>query len=118
MPTLTAKIGPGSSSLPFDAGTRSKRAKQPGPGSVIELLPTDNDEKKSLTVGRYQFRRDGAGWECKEIIGKGESRKRVYLKHLSRTRYQKMQSESATKAELEEKLITWADKERDRKRNG
>jgi hypothetical protein len=76
------------------------------------LLPTEDDEKQSLTVGRYQFRRDGAGWECKETFGKGENRKRVYLKHLSRARYEKMQSGSATAEDLKTKLVEWADKER------
>jgi hypothetical protein len=81
-------------------------------------LPTDDDEKKSLTVGRYQFRKDGAGWECREIIGKGASRKRPYLAHLSRTRYEKMQAKSATEEELAMKLIEWADGKREEKRNG
>lgn len=119
MPTLTAKLGTGSSSLPFDAGTRSKGATAPpGTGSGIELLPTENDQKKTLTLGRYLFRQDGAGWECKETVGKGASRKRVYLKHLSRTRYQEMQSEAKTKEDLQERLLQWAEKERSQKRNG
>jgi hypothetical protein len=71
-----------------------------------------------LTVGRYQFRKDGAGWECREIIGKGASRKRPYLAHLSRTRYEKMQASSATGEELAMKLIEWADGKRKEKRNG
>ena len=117
-PTLTAKIGTGSTSLPFDAGTRSNQATAPpGPGSRIELLPTQNDQKKTLTLGRYLFKSDGPGWECKETIGKGATRKRVYLKHLSSARYEKMQSESATKEELEKTLIAWADEVRAKKRN-
>jgi hypothetical protein len=75
-------------------------------------LPTDDDEKKSLTVGRYQFRKDGAGWECRQIIGKGVSRKRPYLSHLSRTRYEKMQAEATSASELEDMLIAWADEQR------
>ncbi len=118
MPKLTAKIGTGSSSLPFDAGTRSTGATEPpGPGSRIELLPTQNDQKKTLTLGCYLFKSDGPGWECKETIGKGATRKRVYLKHLSRTRYEKMQSESTTRDELEKTLIAWADEARTKKRN-
>lgn len=82
------------------------------------LLPTDDDEKKSLTVGRYQFRKDGAGWECREIIGKGASRKRPYLAHLSRTRYENMREAATTTDDLEAKLIAWADEQRAKKRNG
>ena len=81
------------------------------------LLPTDDDEKKSLTVGRYQFRKDGAGWECREIIGKGASRKRTYLSHLSRTRYEKMQAEATSTDELAARLIEWADEQRGKKRS-
>jgi hypothetical protein len=81
-------------------------------------LPTDDDEKKSLTVGRYQFRKDGAGWECREIVGKGASRKRPYLAHLSRTKYEKMQADAITAGELESWLLTWADDKRAKKRNG
>ena len=82
-------------------------------------MPTDDDEKKSLTVGRYQFRKDGAGWECRQIIGKGVNRKRPYLSHLSRTRYEKMQAEATSTEELEAALIGWADEQRlTKKRNG
>lgn len=117
-PTLTAKIGTGSTSLPFDVGTRSTGpVAPPGPGSRIELLPTQNDQKKTLTLGRYLFKSDGPGWECKETVGKGATRKRVYLKHLSRTRYEKMQMESATREELQQRLLDWADKEREKKRS-
>jgi len=75
-------------------------------------LPTDDDEKKSLTIGRYQFRKDGAGWECRQIVGKGANRKRPYLSHLSRTRYEKMQADAANTSELEAALIAWADEQR------
>jgi hypothetical protein len=88
-----------------------------GTGSK-SLLPTDNDEKKSRTVGRYMFRRDGVGWECREIIGKGAARKRPYLAHLSRTRYEKMMDSVASSKDLEGKLIAWADAQRKRKRGG
>ncbi len=128
-PTLAAVIGTGSTSPPYQAtvktaksatplnsGTGSRKAKRQATGTgSSSLLPTDDDEKKSLTVGRYQFRKDGAGWECREIIGKGASRKRPYLSHLSRTRYEKMQTSTS---ELEAKLIGWADEQRTRKRNG
>ena len=78
-------------------------------------MPTDDDEKKSLTVGHYQFRKDGAGWECREITGKGAARKRAYLAHLSRANYEKMQAQTATKEELERKLLEWADRRKEEK---
>jgi len=110
MPDLTATVGTGSTAPPFDAGTRSRRAKKETTGTgSSSLLPTDDDEKKSLTVGRYQFRKDGAGWECREIVGKGATRKRPYLAHLSRARYGRMQAKSANEDELAKKLIEWAD---------
>lgn len=104
----TAKIA-----APLTTGTGSRKAKRSisGTGSS-SLLPTDDDEKKSLTVGRYQFRKDGAGWECRQIVGKGASRKRPYLSHLSRTRYEKMQAEATRTGELEAALIAWADEQR------
>jgi hypothetical protein len=98
-------------------GTRSRRGhrRKTGTGSS-SLLPTNDDEKKSLTVGRFQFRKDGAGWECREIVGKGASRKRPYLAHLSRTRYEQMQKENETTGELEAALIAWAKEQQRTKR--
>lgn len=72
------------------------------------LLPTEADARKSRTIGRYQFRKEGAGWECREIVGKGVSRKRIYLAHLSRASYEEMQAR-ATDGELESELIKWAE---------
>ena len=130
MPTLAAEPGTGTSSLPhkatvkavksvapLTAGTGSRKAKRSPPGTgSSSLLPTDDDEKKSLTVGRYQFRKDGAGWECRQIIGKGASRKRPYLSHLSRTKYELMQTQATDSDELEAALIAWADEQRAKKR--
>jgi hypothetical protein len=82
------------------------------------LLPDEDDVKKSATLGRYQFRRDGAGWECREIIGKGTSRKRPYLAYLSRTAYLQLRNESASDHELERSLLDWADRKREEKWNG
>lgn len=133
VPTLTARGGGGTGSasppqraeihsefraVPFDSGIRSKektkRVARTGTGSR-SVLPTDDDEKKSLTVGRYQFRKDGAGWECREIVGKGANRKRTYLAHLSRHRYEQMQSQAFTPEALERILLEWADGKREEK---
>lgn len=109
-PLLAARLGTGSSPLPFDTGTRSKGARKTMSGTGSRsVLPMDDDEKKSLTMGRYQFRKDGAGWECREIIGKGAARKRPYLAHLSRARYEEMRTDAGTREELERELIEWAD---------
>jgi len=116
MPDLTASVGRGSTAIPFDVGIRYRRAKKETTGTVLSsLLPTGDDEKKSLTVGRYQFRQDGMGWECREIVGKGASRRRPYLAYLTRTTYERMQVKAATREELEEKLIEWADEKREAK---
>jgi hypothetical protein len=65
-------------------------------------------------VGTYQFRRDGVGWECREIIGKGADRKRTYLAHLSRAHYERMKEKASTEGELTERLLEWADGKRER----
>lgn len=102
---------------PLVIGTDSKRCHRRKVGTRSNsLLPTNDDEKKSLTVGRYQFRKDGVGWECREIIGKGASRKRTYLAHLSRTKYQAMQRACKTTSELQDTLIAWAEEQKRTKR--
>lgn len=117
-PDQRAKLNSKTAVVPFSSGTRSKgkTKNKTGTGSK-SILPTDDDEKKSLTVGRYQFRKDGAGWECREIIGKGRSRKRAYLAHLSRNRYEQMQTRSESGEDLEEILLQWADEKREEKRS-
>src|SRR5262249_16255186 len=117
MPTLTARVGTGSAAPPLDAGTRSQRAKKKNTGTDSgTLLPTDDDEKKSLTVGRYQFRKDGAGWECREIVGKGANRRRQNLAHLSREKYEDIQAKAKDREELAKSLIEWADEMKKEKR--
>jgi hypothetical protein len=116
MPDLTASVVADASSAPFDAGTLSRKAKKEIAGTVSAfLLPTGADKKKSVTIGRYQFCKDGAGWRCSEIVGGGSLRKRSYLAYLSRASYLRMQLAAATREELEEKLIEWADKKRSEK---
>ena len=109
-------MGTGSKAPAFAAGTRSQKGRgvKAGTGSrVPALLPTGDEGSQSLTLaGRYQFRRDGVGWECREIVGKGTGRKRPYLAHLSRAHYERMQANTRTRAELETALIEWADRKR------
>jgi hypothetical protein len=116
MPDLTASVVMGAVGATFDAGTQSRKAKKEITGTVSAfLLPTGADKRKSVTIGRYQFCKDGAGWRCREIVGGGSLRKRPYLAFLSRTSYLRMQLAAPTRKELEEKLIEWADKKRDEK---
>jgi hypothetical protein len=116
MPDLTASVVMGAVGAPFDVGTHSRKAKKEIAGTVsASLLPTGAGKRKSVTVGRYQFCKDGVGWRCREIVGRGPLRKRPYLAYLSRAAYLRMQVEAPTREELEEKLIEWADKKRDEK---
>ena len=116
-PFQAATVSVAKATAPLTVGTGSKRGHRRKAGTrSSSLLPTDDDEKKSLTVGRFQFRKDGAGWECREIIGKGASRKRSYLAHLSRTKYEAMQRACQTTSELQDRLIAWAEEQKLAKR--
>jgi hypothetical protein len=102
MPDLTASVVMGAAGAPFDAGTHSRKAKKEIAGTVsASLLPTG--KRKSGAIGRYQFCRDGAGWRCREIVGRGSLRKRPYLAYLSRAAYERMHVEAPTREKLEEK---------------
>lgn len=78
------------------------------------VLPEDTDEKQSVTLEGFLFKRDGVGWECRETVyieaeGTGKrQRKRPYLAHLSRTNYEKMKAKCSTDSDLAAKLIEWA----------
>ena len=116
MPDLAASVVMGAVGAPFDAGTHSKKAKKEIAGTVSAfLLPTCAGKRKSVTIGRYQFCKDGVGWRCREIVGGGSLRKRPYLGYLSRAAYERMQAPAANREEMEEKLIEWADKKREGK---
>lgn len=80
-------------------------------------VPTDDDERKSFSLGRYHFRKDGAGYECREVIGRGASRKRPYLAYLSRATLNEMKAESPDDATLEARLIEWANARKEAKRS-
>ena len=115
-------IGTGSKVAAYAAGTRPRKGKALNTGTgtgTRSYLPIDDGGQQSRTVvGRYQFRRDGAGWECREIVGSGAERKRSYLAYLPRTKYDQMLAACQTEAELEASLIQWADRKREEKRNG
>jgi hypothetical protein len=116
MPDLTASVVMGAVSAPFDAETHSKKSKKGIAGAIsASLLPAGAGKKKSVTIGRYQFCKDGVGWRCREIVGRGSQRKRPYLAYLSRAAYERMQAPAANREEMEEKLIEWADKKREGK---
>src|SRR5262249_42118881 len=106
MPDLTASVVTGAVDAPFDAGTHPRKAKNGVAGTIYaSVLPAGAGKKKSVTIGRYQFCKDGMGWRCREIVGRGSLRKRPYLAYLSRAAYERMQVETPTREELEEKLI-------------
>jgi hypothetical protein len=107
LPNLTASIVMSPATATLDAGTNSRKVKKEPAGSV-SLLPSGDGKKRSVTIGRYQFRKDIVGWRCFEVAG----RKRPYLGYLSRAAYEAMQTEVPSKEELEAKLIEWADKKR------
>jgi hypothetical protein len=116
IPDLAASVEMTPIAAAFDAGTHSRKGKKKTSETApSSLLPADGDEKKSVTIGRYQFRKDDVGWECREIVGNGAHRKRPYLAYLSRARYETMQVNAATPQELQEKLLEWADQKREEK---
>jgi hypothetical protein len=116
MPDLAASVVMGAVGAPFDAGTHSRKAKKAIAEAIsASLLPAGAGKKKSVIIGRYQFCKDGAGWRCREIVGRGSQRKRLYLAYLSRAAYERMQAPAANREEMEEKLIEWADKKREGK---
>src|SRR5262249_54432732 len=116
MPDLTASVGMSPIVAAFDAGTHLGRAKkETAETGSSSFLPDDGDEKKSRTVGLYQFRKSGVGWEGRQIAGRGIHRKRVYVAYLFRAAYEPMTVNATTSKDLEEKLIEWADKKRKEK---
>ena len=85
MPDLTASVVMGAAGAPFDSETHSRKAKKEIAGTLsASLLPAGAGKKKSVTIGCYQFCKDGVGWRCREIVGAGSQRKRPYLAYLSR----------------------------------
>ena len=68
-------------------------------------VPDDDGRPKSFTIGKFLFRRDGAGYEAKEIIGTGKDRKRKYLAYLRRDDYDRMKGDP-------DQLLAWAEEKR------
>lgn len=78
------------------------------------MLPEETDGKQSVTLGGFLFKRDGVGWECRDVVyiedlatGK-RTRKKPYLSHLSRTNYEAMKQKNPTPQTLTAALIDWA----------
>jgi hypothetical protein len=69
---------------------------------------SEEKEQKSFTVDRYHFRKDGAGYECREVIGKGRGRKRPYLAYLSKATFDQLRTTSKTPKDLQDKIVDWA----------
>ncbi len=116
MPDLTASIVMGSTATALDAGMNSRKVKKEIAGTVpVSILPSGGGRKKLVTIGRYQFRKDLAGWRCSEMLDRGAGGKRPYLGYLSRAVYNAMQAEAPSREALEIKLIEWAEKKRKEK---
>jgi hypothetical protein len=114
MPEMVASVRP--TAAAFDVGTNLMKVKRAIAETIpYSLLPAVVDKKKSVNIGRYQFRKDVVGWQCCEVIGRGANRKRPYLGYLSRVAYDAMQAEAVTRGELEAKLIAWADRKKQEK---
>lgn len=101
--------------------TRSKKRKHPEIVTRSNVLPESDDQQQSVTLGGFLFKRDGVGWECRDVVyiedpvtGK-RLRKRPYLAHLSRTNYEEIKTTAATPETLTVALIEWAKSKRERK---
>ena len=115
-PELTASVESPLTAAAIDGETHLRKTEDEAAEVISEsLLPSGDDKKRSATVGRYQFRKDGVGWQCREIIGKGANQKRSYVAYLSRAAYEKIQVSAASREEMEERLVEWADKKREAK---
>jgi hypothetical protein len=114
-----ASGGTGNRTPPIRAKTRiGTNNGKPGAVTRSRVPTADDDERKSFTLDGYHFRKDGAGYECREVIGKGKARKRPYLSYLSRAYLSQMQREAKSAESLEERIKTWADQKKAKKRSG
>jgi len=81
---------------------------------VDGVLPEDDGDRKSITLEGFLFKRDGVGWECRSVVyvpnpqTEKKERKRPYLAHLSRTKYEAMKAKNKTKEALTLALVEWA----------
>jgi hypothetical protein len=106
----------GATATTLDAGMPSRKVKKENAGMIpVTVLPSGGGRKKSVTIGRYQFRKDLAGWRCSEMLDRGAGGKRPYLGYLSRAVYNAMQAEAPSREALEIKLLDWAEKKREEK---
>jgi len=112
--TASVVTSPTAAAVTLDTGADSRKAKKEIAGTIaVSLLPTG--KRKSVTIGRYQFRKDLVGWRCREIVDRGAGRKRPYLAYLSRAAYEAMQAQASSREEMEAKLVQWADNKREEK---
>jgi hypothetical protein len=104
--------------LPFVApvATRGKQAKKPAlatSGNRVSL-PNEDEAERPPNVGNYFFERNGAGWQCKEVVYVQDvatglnKRQRPYIAYLSRKRWQGMKAQYK-EVELEIALLYWID---------
>ncbi len=77
--------------------TRGKRAQVPG---------NQNDEKPPKVAESIEWVQQGAGWACREIYYENNRRRRRYIGHLGRKRYEKICAH-VTAAELAQRLNDW-----------
>ena len=110
--------------LPFVApvATRGRQAKKPAvaPSGNKVGLPIEDDTDRPPNLGNYFFERNGAGWQCKEVIyvqnvATGTTkRQRPYVAYLSRKTWQTMTARHSG-AELETALRQWIEKRKSEK---
>jgi len=112
--SASVEMSPTAAAATLDAGAHSKKERKEIAETIsVSLLPTG--KRKSLIIGRYQFRKDTVGWRCREILGRGADRKRPYLAYLSRATYEAIQAQALSREEMEAKLVQWADNKREEK---
>ena len=110
--------------LPFvaPAATRGKQAKKPAfatSGSRVSL-PNEDEAERPPNVGNYFFERNGAGWQCKEVVYVQDvatgatKRQRPYVAYLSRKTWQQMTAKHPP-AELEANLLSWIEEKKGKK---
>lgn len=114
----TASVAPlvtRSNSTPTTTTKKPDRNHDRKPRPIVDgVLPEDDDERKSITLEGFLFKRDGVGWECRSVVyvedeaTKKQKRKRPYLAHLSRTNYEEMKRKNTTADTLTVALVRWA----------
>jgi len=110
--------------LPFVApvATRGKQAQKPAlatSGNRVSL-PNEDEAERPPNVGNYFFERNGAGWQCKEVVYTAHrltginKRQRLYIAYLSRNRWETMKAEHSDSA-LGSTLLNWIETQKHNK---